>query len=260
MLLAILQARMSSRRLPGKVLKPILGQPMLFRQIERVRRSRSIDRLIVATSRHPSDDPLAQACAEAGIPCFRGDLDDVLGRFLAAAEPHAPEAVMRLTGDCPLADWTVIDAVADLYRRSDCDYASNITPPTFPDGLDVEVVRYSALQEAAASTQVPYDREHVTQFVYDRPERFRHATLRLEHDLSRLRFTVDTPADFDLVAAVYEHFHPVDAAFSTADVLNLIASRPEFMTNQDLAGDQDLLRAVEAAAATFASRSWELPK
>src|SRR5262245_53776967 len=140
MMLGIVQARVSSTRLPGKVLKPILGATMLARQMERLQRSQAMDRLIVATSTDASDDAIEALCRASEVPCWRGSLDDVLDRFHGAARAHNATDVVRLTGDCPLADPLVIDAVVRLYRSSGVDYASNTIVPTFPDGLDVEVM------------------------------------------------------------------------------------------------------------------------
>jgi spore coat polysaccharide biosynthesis protein SpsF len=220
--LTILQARMSSSRLPGKVLKPLLGEPMIGRQIERLRRSRHLGRLVVATSTEPSDQPLAVYCASIGVEAFRGPLDDVLGRFgqaLAAFEPA--EHVVRLTADCPLADWEVIDAVIDLHLKSGADYTSNALERTYPKGLDVEVMTAEALRAACAEAQDPYEREHVTPFLYRHPERFRLVQLTQPEKLDQLRWTVDTPEDFEFVTRVYEALHPADNAFTSADILAL---------------------------------------
>jgi spore coat polysaccharide biosynthesis protein SpsF (cytidylyltransferase family) len=227
LILAILQARVSSTRLPGKVLKPILSTPMLFLQIERLMRCRLIDELVVATSRDASDDALAEACTLRGVAVSRGSLDDVLQRFVNAALPLKPTAVVRLTGDCPLADWKVIDSVIGAFSAGGCQYASNIDPPTFPDGLDVEVIGFEALLAAAAEAQLPYDREHVTPFIRRRPERFPSTNIRSPVDRSEMRWTVDEPADFAFVSAVYEALYPVKKAFDSADILSLLRVRPE---------------------------------
>lgn len=221
--LAILQARMSSTRLPGKVLEPILGQPMIARQVERLRRSRRLDALVVATSDQPSDDPVAAWTQSAGVSVHRGPLDDVLGRFcgVLAAWPQA-HAVVRLTADCPLADWTVIDALLDRHEAEGADYSSNVLPErTFPHGLDAEVVTPEALLAAQAESDDPYEREHVTPFVYRRPERFRMASLTRAPSLAHLRWTVDLPADLVFVRGVYEALYPARPDFSSEDIVAL---------------------------------------
>src|SRR5215831_8692767 len=180
MILGILQARASSRRLPGKVLKPILGRPMLERQIERVRRSRRMDRLTVATSTDASDDAIAALCQALTVDCFRGSLEDVLDRFYQAARQYAPRAVVRLTGDCPLTDPRVIDELIETHCREGYDYTANVLPPRqIPDGLDVEVIAMSCLETTWREAKLPSEREHVTPFIYNHRERFRFEWQRL---------------------------------------------------------------------------------
>lgn len=222
--LAILQARVSSTRLPGKVLMPVVGEPMLYRQIERLRRCRGFDRLVVATSTDASDDSLASACRTWGVDCHRGSLGDVLDRFVDAARPYRPDSVVRLTGDCPLADPEVIDSVIRYFSEGGYDYASNIDPPTFPDGLDVEVMRFSCLEQAHSEAELPSEREHVTPFVRTNEGRFRIGRYVGGVDLSHLRWTVDEPQDLAFVRAVYERLFPTRPDFTTADVLALLAS------------------------------------
>jgi len=227
MILAILQARASSRRLPGKVLKSILGRPMLALQLERVGRARRIDRLLVATSLDPSDDPIVALCDELGVGCFRGSLDDVLDRFYRAAAPQKPASVVRLTGDCPLADPVVIDRLIEAHTGGDNDYTSNTLTRSFPDGLDVEVISFACLEAAWREAQLPSEREHVTPFIYHHPERFKLGSLSQAHDLSHWRWVVDEPDDFAFISRIYEALYPTKPAFTTADVLRLLSERPE---------------------------------
>lgn len=226
--LAILQARVSSTRLPGKVLAPILGQPMLARQIERLRRATTIDKLVVATSDEATDNSVATLCSSLGVPCFRGNLKDVLARFHGASIAHGPaEHIVRLTGDCPLADPAIIDRVVRHHLASGADYTSNALQPTWPDGLDVEVMRTTALQRAFAEARQPSEREHVTPYLYKHPELFRIEHVRAARDLSSLRWTVDEPADLTFVTEVYAALYPNNPAFDTAAVLDLLDRRPE---------------------------------
>ena len=226
-ILAILQARMSSRRLPGKVLKPILGEPMLARQIERIRRAKTIDRLVVATSNDRSDDPIADLCARFGVDCFRGSLADVLDRFCMAANRYSPEQVVRLTGDCPLIDSAVIDAVVRFHLAGGYDYSSNTIHPTFPDGLDVEICRYACLVEAGSEATTPFQREHVTPFFYRQPGRYRLGDFRRSPDLSGLRWTVDNPEDYEVVCRVYAALYPSNPNFALDDILALFENNPD---------------------------------
>lgn len=226
--LAILQARVTSTRLPNKVLAPILGQPMLARQIERLRRATTLDKLVVATSDAASDDPLAALCAAIRVPCHRGSLNDVLARFQGACAAFGPaDHIVRLTGDCPLADPAVIDAVVRHHLASGADYTANAIQPTWPDGLDVEVMRAAVLQRAFDEARLPSEREHVTPYIHKHPEWFRIEHVKGDRDLSTLRWTVDEPADLVFVTEVYAALYPKNPAFDTAAILALIGQRPE---------------------------------
>lgn len=226
MILAILQARCSSTRLPGKVLKPILGEPMLVRQIERLRHAKRIDRLLVATSTDSSDDALAALCERHGISCFRGSLDDVLDRFYRAALPYQPEHVVRLTGDCPLTDPAIIDAVIALHLRENYDYSSSAIELTFPDGLDAEIMRFACLEQAWREAELPSEREHVTLFIYRRPERYRIGSHKGVCDFSYYRWTVDEPEDFEFVTRIYERLYSESRVFGMDGILALLESDP----------------------------------
>jgi glutamate-1-semialdehyde 2,1-aminomutase len=224
--LAILQARVSSSRLPGKVLRHMVGRPMLQLQIERVRRAALIDTLVVATSDEPADDALAELCRRLEVECFRGSLRDVLDRFYQAAAPRAPDHVVRLTGDCPLADAAVIDLVIRTHLDTGSDYTSNALQPTFPDGLDVEVCRFPALARAWKEAELPSEREHVTLYLEQHPELFRLQAVTTSPDRSHLRWTVDEPADFEFVTKVFENLYPRNPTFSADDVHRLLHEQP----------------------------------
>lgn len=226
MILGILQARTSSSRLPRKVMLPLAGAPMLQRQIERVLRARRIDRLVVATSDRPEDDCVAELADTAGVESFRGSLDDVLDRFYQAARRHRPAHVVRLTADCPLADWQVLDGCIDFGLTGGFDYASNSLRPTWPDGLDAEVMTFAALEAAWREADQPMFREHVTMFLYAHPERFRLGSFENEVDQSGMRWTVDHPADYEFVRAVYERLYASNPAFTTADIHRLLQAEP----------------------------------
>lgn len=257
--LALLQARTSSTRLPGKVLKPLLGTPMILRQLERLKRSRLIDRLEVVTSTDASDDALASVLAQADVSVYRGSLGDVLDRFYQAARRHRPEHVVRLTADCPLTDPTVIDAVLDFYLQGNFDYASNAIEATFPDGLDVEVFRFDCLEQAWREATLPSHREHVTPFINQQPASFRIGHYRQAQDLSALRWTVDEPRDFLLVERVYQALYPANPAFSTADVLGLIDREPELATlNTGIARNAGLAKSQTADQQWLAAKGNDL--
>lgn len=252
--LAVLQARISSSRLPRKVLLPILGKAMLLRQVERITRSREIDRLVVATSTDPSDAELASLCEAAGISCFRGNLTDVLDRFVHAARPHRPKTVVRLTGDCPLTDPEVIDEVIRFFDAGGYDYVSNIRPPTFPDGLDVEVMRFACLEEAGLEAVLPSEREHVTPFLRLRPERYRVGNVARPVDLSHLRWTVDEPQDLEFVRQVYERLYPAKTDFTMHDVMHLIKQEPAIEALNALSSRKEALEKARRADAEFLAR------
>lgn len=237
----LVQARMSSQRLPGKVLRPLAGAPAIVRMMERVRASQEAERCLLVTSTHESDDPLVERCRADGIECFRGSLDDVLGRFRDAC-PVEFELVVRLTGDCPLIDPGLIDEHLRAFRASgpEIDYLSNAVERSFPDGLDVEVFTRASLERAAREATSAYDREHVTPWI------IRHASRRAltrSIDLSQLRWTLDTEADFANIAAIYAALHPTRPRFTRFDVYRLLIEQPALLR---VAGQEIL--APEAAA------------
>lgn len=223
----ILQARVSSSRLPGKVLKPLLGEPMLIRQVERIRRAKKIDCLIIATSNESSDDPIEKLCFDYNISCFRGSLDDVLDRFYHAAKSAGADYVVRMTGDCPLTDPEIIESVIQFCLENQLDYVSNALEPTFPDGLDVEVFRFSCLEAAWKEARLTSEREHVTPFIYNHTDRFKVASYNSDVDLSHLRWTVDEPDDFKFVTEIYELLYRKNPSFSSKDILDILADRSE---------------------------------
>ena len=229
MILAILQARMSSTRLPGKVLRPLAGAPMVLRQIERTNRSRRIDRLVVATSDDRTDDVLTDVLEAKGVEVFRGPLEDVLGRYAGALQAKGPaDHVVRMTADCPFIDWEVIDAVIEAHLAADVDYTANTwRRRSFPKGLDVDIVKAAVLAEAAAEASDPYEREHVLPFIYGHPERYRLQGFEQAGDEGEVRWTVDLPEDLEFASAVYDALYPQDPAFTTDAVRRLIAERPE---------------------------------
>lgn len=230
MILAVLQARVSSTRLPGKVLKPILGKPMLARQLERIQRARRLSSVVVATSLDPSDEPLVGLCAEAGVRCYRGSLNDVLDRMYQAAQGFGCSHIVRLNGDCPLIDPGLIDLACQFHLEGGFDYTSNQTRPTYPDGLDVEVARMESLEQAWKEAVLPSEREHVMPFLYKHPERFKLGSIEGDIDLSRLRWTVDHQDDFDLVSAIYAALYPMKPAFTMADILVYLDAHPRLKT------------------------------
>jgi glutamate-1-semialdehyde 2,1-aminomutase/spore coat polysaccharide biosynthesis protein SpsF len=230
---AIVQARMSASRLPGKVLLDIAGQPMLVRVVDRVKAAKGVDAVVVATSDKRADDAVAKLCQERGIAFFRGNETDVLDRFHRAAEANHATAVVRITADCPLMDPAVIDKVIARYAKGDCDYATNVLRYTYPDGLDVEVFSAAALARAHREATDAAHREHVT--VYIRTTgKFRVEGVENEVDLSKkdYRWTVDEPRDLDFVRGVYERLG-ADKPFGMNDVLALLEREPGLLKSNE---------------------------
>lgn len=225
--LAVVQARMSSTRLPGKVLADLAGAPMLQRQLERVSRAVTLSGIVVATSSDDADDPIEELCEHLGIACYRGDLTNVLSRFIGVIAEHQPDVVVRITADCPLMSPVVIDSVVEAFLERGGDYLSNTLQPSFPDGLDVEVVRASALVSLAESDLDQDELEHVTLGIYRRPAEFIVNNFVGEKDLSNLRWTVDSPEDLEFVRWVYGELFDVNPDFDVLECVDLLAKHPQ---------------------------------
>lgn len=234
---AVVQARMGSTRLPKKVMMPIDGVPMIELLLARLARAEEIDEVVVATSEDPRNLPLAEHVEKLGFRCFRGSENDVLDRYLHAARAAKADVVVRITGDCPLVDPRLVDQVIRQFRSADVDYCSNIDPPTFPDGLDIEVFSLAALERAGRETQDAHDHEHVTPYLRS-SSKFRRASVRNGEDLSGRRWTVDESADLEVIRAVFAHFGP-DIHFSWKQVLELEQAQPAlFAPNSELARNE----------------------
>jgi spore coat polysaccharide biosynthesis protein SpsF len=245
-ILAIVQARMGSSRLPGKVLLDIAGQPMLARVVERARRAKTVSEVLVATTTDPADDGVADLCRQRRYPCYRGSLYDVLDRYYLAARSFEAEVIVRLTADCPLIDPGVIDEVVNKFLGMPeneppfahhhpqflipYDFAANRLPPpwgrTYPIGLDVEVCTFLALERAWKEADQPYQREHVMPYLYEREGRFRVLLVNHNLDYGHLRWTVDTLQDLELIRQVYSRFAGRED-FTWLDVLALFEREPE---------------------------------
>lgn len=227
-----IEARMRSTRLPGKVLLPLLEKPMLERMIERLRRVRRADAIVVATTVNPADDPIENLARSLGVACWRGSEEDVLGRVLDAARSVDADLIVETTADCPLIDPLVIDQLIQTFRANQVDYCSNVLQPSYPRGLDAQVFPTRILAQVAALTNDPADREHVSLYIYEHPARYRllNVASGLPPAAGKLRLTVDTPEDLALVTAIYEALYPASPAFGLADILGLLARRPSLAT------------------------------
>jgi spore coat polysaccharide biosynthesis protein SpsF len=224
-----IEARMRSTRLPGKVLKRILGRPMLAFMIERLQRVRQADEIVVATTEDAADDPIVDLARRLGVGWFRGSEDDVLDRVLKAAQSVQADLIVETTGDCPLIDPGIIDQIIATFKSNAVDYCSNALLQTYPLGIGVEVFPVSILAQVAELTRDPTDREHVTLYIYEHPERFRLLNIAsgLPPETADMRLTVDTPEDYQLIARIFEALYPVNPSFSLADILDLVGSQPE---------------------------------
>ena len=231
-LVVVVQARMGSSRLPGKVLLPLAGRPLLERMLERLRAARSPFELCVATSTAAEDEPIRQLCRRLAVPVISDHPTDLLQRHLAAARAMSADAIAKIPSDCPLIDPHVVDRVLDHYRAhvAELDFVTNLHPPSWPDGNDVEVVPTRLLELAAAEATRSFEREHTTPFIWDQPRRFRIGNVsRSGRDLSKThRFTIDYPEDYAFISSVYDAlYRPERPVFGLADILELLARKPE---------------------------------
>jgi spore coat polysaccharide biosynthesis protein SpsF len=228
---AIVQARMTSTRLPGKILTDLAGAPMLERQVARMRRATTLDEVMVATTTNASDDPVVALCERLGIASHRGSEHDVLSRYAGAAAASRADVVVRITADCPLLDATVVDRVVQALRADDADYASNTLVRTYPRGLDVEALTRAALDRAAGAATSTPAREHVTWYIHtERPEIFKRSSVVSEIDASDLRWTVDTPEDLAMVRAVYEGLSLAQRDLRFEEILTWVRAHPAIAT------------------------------
>jgi spore coat polysaccharide biosynthesis protein SpsF len=234
--LIVVQARLGSTRYPGKVLLDLAGAPLIVRMIERIRRIETPAKILVATTTESQDDRLAHVCRAAGIEVFRGHPTDLLDRHYQAALEYGAKIVAKVPSDCPLIDPPIIDQVFKRFTQAACDYASDLHPASYPDGNDVEVMRFEALKMAWQETSLPLEREHTTPFIWERPERFRLANVvwepgpdgALPRDYSMShRWTIDYPEDYVFIRRVYQELYPLNPAFGLYDILDLLERKPE---------------------------------
>jgi len=223
----IVQARMGSTRLPGKILMPLKGKPMLGWQLERLKRAKELDQIILATTDTKGDDAVAALGETCGVTVFRGDEDDVLDRYYRAAKEAGADIIVRVTGDCPLTDPAVVDEVVRHFRSANVDYTKH--PENYPEGLDTEVFSFDALERVWREAKLPSEREHVTPFIRNHPELFRVDAPWTSGDISRptYHWSVDTANDFKFIEAICEHMDT--DTFSMRDVIALLERHPEFL-------------------------------
>jgi len=226
MIAAIVQARMSSTRLPGKVFADIEGYPLLWHIINRIKKSKSIEKIIIATSTNAYDDKLEKWCFENGVSCFRGNENNVLERFYFSAKKFKVETIIRITADDPFKDPEIIDNVISMLKNENLDFAYNNHPPSFPEGLDTEVFTFTALEKAYLSATDPFELEHVTQYLYRNPEIFRQKNFSYKKNISNLRWTIDREKDLEMAKTVYRFLYKEKEVFLLNDILNLLVKEP----------------------------------
>lgn len=251
-IVAIVQARMGSTRLPNKVMKPIGGVPMIELLLARLAKSKQIDQIVLATSIDERNTPLVEHVQKLGYTCVRGSESNVLDRYLVAARHVQADVVVRITGDCPLIDPALVDQVIAQFKAQGVDYLSNTAPASYPDGLDTEVFTLQALERAGRESQDPFDHEHVTPYLR-KAGLYKTGTMQHSEDLSAQRWTVDEPADFEVVSQVFAHFAP-NVHFSWTDVLSLQRSQPALF-----AANHNIIR-NEGAAMGTGQKLWKRAK
>lgn len=223
-----IEARMRSTRLPGKVMMPIMGQPMLALMIERIRRAAQIDEIVIATTADPSCDAIVELAQQLGVHSYRGSEEDVLDRVLRAAQSVDADLIVETTGDCPLIDPKTINKVIETFNNDEIDYCANFLELTYPSGMEVQVFPVRVLAEAAESTTDLADREHVSLYIYRHPKKYRllNVTSNLPPQAAGYRLTVDTIEDFSLVKEIYERLYPLKPDFGITDILELLERQP----------------------------------
>jgi spore coat polysaccharide biosynthesis protein SpsF (cytidylyltransferase family) len=217
----VVQARMASERLPGKVLAPVAGRPLLGYLLERLALARGPDCTIVATSDEPEDDPLARFASETGVSVHRGPLADVAGRLAAVAERYEVDALVRVSGDSPLLDPALVDRALELYAEGDWELVTNVFPRSFPVGQSVEVLPRATLERVLATTTEPEDREHVTRWLYANADRFRIHNFRHERDKSGVRLAVDTAEDLQRIERIVAAMRAPHTEYGLSELLRL---------------------------------------
>lgn len=238
----VIQARTGSSRLPGKVLMPLAGKPLLVRMVERVLRANLVGTVVIATTNESADDPIETICNEYGWNIYRGHSTDLLDRHYQASRLFNADAVVKIPSDCPLIDPHIIDKVLKVFLDSypEYDFVSNLHPPTYPDGNDVEIMKFSVLETAWKEATLPMEREHTTPFIWERPERFKLHNVTWEKGLNYSmshRWTIDYPEDYTFISRVYDELYPINPNFGINDILDLLNNKSEiFEINSKFAG------------------------
>ena len=246
MILGILQARMNSSRLPGKVLKEVLGKPMLIRQVERIKRSKFIDDLIIATSINPLDNKIEDFCIKNKLKFFRGDEEDLLDRFYKAAKKHNARIIVRLTGDDPLTDPDLIDDMIKAFENGNYHAVSNSNYPTYPEGLDLTVFSFETLKDCWKNAKLKSQREHVIPYMFENKDKYKVYHYKQDQDKSHLRWTVDYEEDLLLIREIYRILYHQKNNFSSKDIYKLLENQPTLVDiNSKFIRNEGLIKSLE---------------
>ena len=241
---AIIQARMSSSRLPGKVLMPLANKPVLAHIVERLSYCKMIDKIVVATTNEVSDDLVADYCEYNNIDCYRGSLEDVLDRYYQTAKIHHADPIVRITGDCPVIDPVVVDAVITGYLSGEYDCYG--LGGEFPDGLDCTVFSFSAIEKAWKEAKLQSEREHVGPYIENNPHLFRNGALELFQGLSQQRWTLDELNDYELLSKIFNELYRLDSPFLTHEILQFIQNNPELLAiNEQIVRNEGYLKSLQ---------------
>jgi len=225
----IIQARMNSARLPGKVLMDIAGKPMLWHVVERLKNAKKIDEIILAIPDTKNNDELEAFAKNHNIKYFRGSEEDVLSRYYKAAKNFTCNVIVRITSDCPLVDAALVDAFVKKHLASDADYTSNIIQRTYPKGIDVEVLNFEILEKSFKEATIQKHREHVTLYVREHPEKFKRVSVKQEKNFSRLRWTVDEQEDLEFVREIYKRLYKKGSIFFMEDIMKVLEKEPKLL-------------------------------
>ncbi|MDP4267261.1 MAG: glycosyltransferase family protein [Bacteroidota bacterium] len=227
MIAAIIQARTGSTRFPNKVFANLCNKPLIWHVVNRLKWSKKIDTVILATTTNPQDDTLYSWAINNNVDVYRGSENDVLGRYYSAAKKFKVDKIVRITADDPFKDPEIIDKVIELLESENLEFAYNNNPPSFPEGLDTEVFIFSAIEKAFYESKDPFEREHVTQYFYRHPELFRQKNHSYNKNISNLRWTIDTDIDFKLAEFIYSKLYKDEEIFLLNDILNILDTNPE---------------------------------
>lgn len=239
-IVTVVQTRMGSTRLPGKIMMPVLEKPLIYRMMERLMSSRLIGTIVIATTEAPSDDLIEDLCRQYSWNCFRGNENDLLDRHYRAAQSYDAEVVLKIPSDCPLIDPSIIDKGITFYLNGDFDYVSNLHPASYPDGNDVEIMSFNALETSWKEANRALEREHTTPYIWENPTKFKIGNFTwesgLDYSMSH-RFTIDYPEDYVFIVKIFEELYPKKSNFSLIDILGLLKEKPDiYNINKNYAG------------------------